>query len=131
MGTPFLKTLRAGDGFPRLDVAHISFPHALLLMTGPIRAPLGLLRAPFLANLASLSWRGAFLEVPFRSTQRSFADFPLMYSGRGFYFWCPTGPVVYENALLSHVLDLSTEPMLDTLISVLSNSSVDVSQSRR
>ena len=61
---PFLKMLRAGDGFPRLDVTHIFFPQAPLLMTGPIRAPLGLLRAPFLANLTSLSWGGSFLEVP-------------------------------------------------------------------
>ena len=53
-------------GFPRLDVAHIFFPHAQLLMTGRIRVPLALLPAPFLANLASLSWRGAFLDVPIR-----------------------------------------------------------------
>ena len=52
-------------GFPRLDVAHIFFPHAQLLMTGRIRVPLALLPAPFLANLASLSWRGAFLDVPY------------------------------------------------------------------
>ena len=65
MGMPFLKMLRAGDGFPRLDAAHIFFPQAPLLMTGRIRVPLALLPAPFLANLASLSWGGAFLEVPF------------------------------------------------------------------
>ena len=53
-------------GSPRLDVAHIFFPHAPLLMTGRTRVPLALLRAPFLANLASLSWREAFLEVPSR-----------------------------------------------------------------
>ena len=51
-------------GFPRLDVAHIPFLHAPLPMTARIRVPLGLLRAPFLANLASLSWGMAFLEVP-------------------------------------------------------------------
>ena len=51
-------------GFPRLDVAHIFFPHALLLMTGRTRVPLALLLAPFLVNLASLSWGGAFLDVP-------------------------------------------------------------------
>ena len=50
--------------FPRLDVAHSSFPHAPLLMTGCSRAPLGLLWAPFLANLTSLSWGTAFLDVP-------------------------------------------------------------------
>ena len=42
-------------GLPRLDVAHSSFPHAPLLMTARIRVPLGLLPAPFLVNLASLS----------------------------------------------------------------------------
>ena len=51
-------------GFPRLDVAHIFFPHAPLLMTGRTRVPLALLPAPFLVNLASLSWGEAFLEVP-------------------------------------------------------------------
>ena len=51
-------------GFPRLDVAHSSFPHAQLLMTGRTRHPLDLLPAPFLANLTSLSWREAFLDVP-------------------------------------------------------------------
>ena len=51
-------------GFPRLDVAHISFPHAHLLMTGQTRVPLALLPAPFLVNLASLSWGEAFLDVP-------------------------------------------------------------------
>ena len=34
-----------------------------LLMTACSRLPLGLLRAPFLANPASLSWGTAFLEV--------------------------------------------------------------------
>ena len=58
-------------GFPRLDVAHIFFPHAPLLMAGRIRTPLGLLRAPFLANLASLSWGGAFLDVPNRQREQS------------------------------------------------------------
>ena len=51
-------------GFPRLDAAHSSFPHASLLMTGRSRPPLGLLRAPFLTNLASLSWGTAFSDVP-------------------------------------------------------------------
>ena len=51
-------------GFLRLSAAHSSFPHAPLLMTGRSRVPLGLLRAPFLVNLASLSWGMAFLEVP-------------------------------------------------------------------
>ena len=55
-------------GFLRLDVAHIFFPHAHLLMTERTRVPLALLPAPFLANLASLSWGWAFLEVPWRST---------------------------------------------------------------
>ena len=56
--------LGAGDGFLRLSAAHIFFPHAPLLMTACSRAPLGLLRAPSLANLASLYWGTAFLEVP-------------------------------------------------------------------
>ena len=56
---------RAGDGFPRLDAAHSSFPQAPLLMTGRTRVPLALLHAPFLVNLTSLSWRGAFLDVPY------------------------------------------------------------------
>ena len=52
-------------GFPRLDAAHIFFPHAPFLMTARSRAPLALLPAPFLANLASLWWGTSFLGVPF------------------------------------------------------------------
>ena len=83
MGTPFLKMQRAGDCFPRLDPAHIFFPHAPLLMTGPIRVPLELLRAPFLANLASLSWGWAFLDVPLNGLSydsTSFDWIPLSFS---------------------------------------------------
>ena len=46
-------------------------------MTGPIRAPLGLLRAPFLANLASLSWETAFLDVPSVGTRLLVIGSPL------------------------------------------------------
>ena len=67
-------------GFPRLHAAHSSFTHAPLLMTGRTRPPLGLLRAPFLANLTSLSWGMAFLDVPERvSSVRQYTDAELGY----------------------------------------------------
>ena len=58
-------------GFSRLHAAHIFFPHAPLLMTGRSRPPLGLLRAPFLANARlPLLGRVIFRCAPKREVDR-------------------------------------------------------------